>query len=222
MENERRHGVLADKRSKVIAGVALSAVLVVVGDTGVQSHESYAYAPLPTDDFKTVEIENGKKEDLNVINRDNSPGERVIVVFPSPSESPSSIPSPSFAPSSTPELTPKPSQTEKPKSSLQVSSPGVFNFDPNVSWYGPNFYGHRTACGQTLTKTIMGVANKTLPCGTLVDFKYKGADGVTREAIVPVIDRGPYVAGRQWDLTGGLAVYLHHTFTGPIYYKIVK
>jgi rare lipoprotein A len=62
-----------------------------------------------------------------------------------------------------------------------------------ASWYGP---GGVTACGDTLASTTLGVANKTLPCGTLVTLRY-GA----RSVRVPVIDRGPYVAGRQYDLT---------------------
>src|SRR5947208_2000480 len=56
-----------------------------------------------------------------------------------------------------------------------------------ATWFGPGFYGQRTACGQTLTPAVVGVANRTLPCGTLVRFGYKG-----RTATVPVIDRGPY------------------------------
>jgi len=62
-----------------------------------------------------------------------------------------------------------------------------------ASWYGP---GGTTACGQQLTATMLGVANKTLPCGTLVTFRYHH-----RYLRVPVIDRGPYVAGRDFDLT---------------------
>lgn len=92
---------------------------------------------------------------------------------------------------------------------------GSFLLDKNVSWYGPGFYGKRTACGYALTKTLLGVANKTLPCGTKVTFSWKG-----RTITVPVVDRGPYVVGRQWDLTGGLCVALHHCFTGPLYYRI--
>ena len=60
----------------------------------------------------------------------------------------------------------------------------------------PGLYGNGTACGQTLTKTLVGVAHRTLPCGTLVTFRY---NGVT--LTVPVIDRGPYVSGRTWDLS---------------------
>lgn len=62
-----------------------------------------------------------------------------------------------------------------------------------ASWYGG---GGSLACGGQLTGSTMGVANKTLPCGTLVTLRYGG-----REVSVPVVDRGPYVAGREFDLT---------------------
>jgi rare lipoprotein A (peptidoglycan hydrolase) len=66
-----------------------------------------------------------------------------------------------------------------------------------ATWFGPGFYGQMTACGQTLTPAVVGVANRTLPCGTLVKFSYKG-----RGLTAPVIDRGPYGHnGAQWDLT---------------------
>lgn len=66
-----------------------------------------------------------------------------------------------------------------------------------ATWFGPGFYGQTTACGQTLTPAVVGVANRTLPCGTLVKFSYKG-----RGLTAPVIDRGPYGHnGAQWDLT---------------------
>jgi rare lipoprotein A len=65
-----------------------------------------------------------------------------------------------------------------------------------ASYYGPGLYGHGVACGGTLMPGTMGVANKTLPCGTKVKLRYRG-----RTVTVPVIDRGPYVAGRDYDLT---------------------
>jgi rare lipoprotein A (peptidoglycan hydrolase) len=49
----------------------------------------------------------------------------------------------------------------------------------------------------------MGVANKSLPCGTRVVFSYHG-----RTAVGIVDDRGPFVGGREWDLSGGLAAAL--------------
>lgn len=65
-----------------------------------------------------------------------------------------------------------------------------------ASYYGPGLYGNGVACGGTLMPDTMGVANKTLPCGTEVKLRYHG-----RTVTVPVIDRGPYVAGRDYDLT---------------------
>jgi rare lipoprotein A len=65
-----------------------------------------------------------------------------------------------------------------------------------ASYYGPGLYGNGVACGGTLLPGTMGVANKTLPCGTKVKLRYHG-----RTVTVPVIDRGPYVAGRDYDLT---------------------
>ena len=65
-----------------------------------------------------------------------------------------------------------------------------------ASYYGPGLYGNGVACGGTLTPGTLGVANKTLPCGTMVKLRYHG-----HSIQVPVIDRGPYVAGRDYDLT---------------------
>ena len=53
----------------------------------------------------------------------------------------------------------------------------------HASWYGPGFYGNRTACGRALTPGRLGVAHKSLPCGTKVTFRYRG-----RSATVRVID----------------------------------
>ena len=72
-----------------------------------------------------------------------------------------------------------------------------------ASYYGPGLYGNRTACGQTLTTTLLGVAHRTLPCGTLVNLAYAG-----RAVTVPVVDRGPNVAGREFDLTYATKVAL--------------
>ena len=66
----------------------------------------------------------------------------------------------------------------------------------HASYYGPGLYGNGVACGGTLLQGTMGVAHKTLPCGTKVKLRYRG-----RTVTVPVIDRGPYVPGRDYDLT---------------------
>jgi rare lipoprotein A len=69
-----------------------------------------------------------------------------------------------------------------------------------ASWYGPGLYGNRLGCGGTLTAGRLGVAHKSLPCGTKVTIRHGG-----RVLRVPVIDRGPYVGGREFDLTAATA-----------------
>jgi rare lipoprotein A (peptidoglycan hydrolase) len=85
-----------------------------------------------------------------------------------------------------------------------------------ATWYGPGLFGRHTACGQLLTKQTVGVANRILPCGTLVEVSYKG-----RHETIPVIDRGPYGTGANWDLTQGAARLLHITESVDIRAKIV-
>jgi hypothetical protein len=78
-----------------------------------------------------------------------------------------------------------------------------------ASWYGG---GGSLACGGWLTSSTMGVANKTLPCGTLVTLRYDG-----RSVRVPVVDRGPYVAGREFDLTEATKRALGFGSTGDVW-----
>jgi rare lipoprotein A (peptidoglycan hydrolase) len=86
-----------------------------------------------------------------------------------------------------------------------------------ATWFGPGFYGQQTACGQTMTPVIVGVASRTLPCGTLVQVTYKN-----HRLTVPVIDRGPYAHnGATWDLTWGAASTLTITETVQVKTKVV-
>jgi rare lipoprotein A (peptidoglycan hydrolase) len=89
---------------------------------------------------------------------------------------------------------------DEPKSGQRVSVASVF-----VD------YGLGLACGGLLDVNRIGVAHKTAPCGTLIDFTYNG-----RTLQVPVIDRGPYIVGREWDLTGATARALGFPGLGPI------
>jgi rare lipoprotein A (peptidoglycan hydrolase) len=78
-----------------------------------------------------------------------------------------------------------------------------------ATWYGPGLYGAHTACGETLRPSTIGVAHRSLPCGTPVRFVYRG-----RVIVAPVIDRGPYTKGNSWDLTSGAAQALGFSSTG--------
>jgi hypothetical protein len=80
-----------------------------------------------------------------------------------------------------------------------------------ATFFGPGFYGKRTACGDRMSRTLQGVAHPTLPCGSLVDVYYKG-----RTARVPVVDRGPFRPGTSWDLTSATAETLGFTHTDRI------
>ncbi len=80
-----------------------------------------------------------------------------------------------------------------------------------ASYYGPGLYGNGVACGGTLLPDTLGVANKTLPCGTMVRLRYRG-----HSVTVPVIDRGPYVAGRDYDLTEATKERLHFPGLGVV------
>ncbi|HWX96480.1 MAG TPA: septal ring lytic transglycosylase RlpA family protein [Solirubrobacteraceae bacterium] len=86
-----------------------------------------------------------------------------------------------------------------------------------ATWFGPGFYGQKTACGQTLTPSVIGVAHRTLPCGTLVKVSYNG-----RTLTIPVLDRGPYShIGAEWDLTAGAAQALGISETVRIGTRVV-
>ena len=86
---------------------------------------------------------------------------------------------------------------EAPVLAVPPPEPLVTNGVVLASWYGPGFFGNQTACGQTFTAEILGVAHRTLPCGTGVQITSPA--GVT--VVVPVIDRGPFIAGRSLDLS---------------------
>lgn len=105
---------------------------------------------------------------------------------------------------------------DQPASTVGTFLKNYWRSDSNISWYGPGFYGKRTACGVAYTQTIVGVAHRSLPCGTLVTFR-NPANG--RQVTVPVIDRGPYVDGRQWDMSAGLCALLGHCYTGSIEWR---
>jgi hypothetical protein len=100
-----------------------------------------------------------------------------------------------------------------------ASAEGEYTFGAwrygGASWYGPGLWGNKTACGQTLRPGILGVAHKKLPCGTTVKFVYHG-----RSVVTQVIDRGPYVKGRAWDLTKAASDALGFEGVGRVRYAI--
>ncbi|MGH2975716.1 MAG: septal ring lytic transglycosylase RlpA family protein [Solirubrobacterales bacterium] len=84
-----------------------------------------------------------------------------------------------------------------------------------ATWYGPGLYGNHTACGETLTPTIVGVAHKTLPCGATVKLAFQG-----HYLITTVIDRGPYSPGNSFDLTNGARHALGFSGANRVHYAV--
>jgi rare lipoprotein A (peptidoglycan hydrolase) len=80
-----------------------------------------------------------------------------------------------------------------------------------ASYNRPGLYGGALACGGTLQPGTLGVANRTLPCGSKVRLRYRG-----RTVTVPVVDRGPYVSGRDFDLTAATRSQLRFPSTGVL------
>lgn len=75
-----------------------------------------------------------------------------------------------------------------------------------ASWYQD---GGSTACG---FHAGLGVANKSLPCGTKVRFRHAG-----HTVTATVDDRGPYVGGRDWDLNQNTAAALGFDGVGTVW-----
>lgn len=92
-----------------------------------------------------------------------------------------------------------------PELPLTVFRPAI------ATWYGPGFYGNKTACGIELTEELVGVAHRSLPCGTNVAVRYG-----SRTLVVPVVDRGPFSGEAKWDLTAAAAQQLGFTHTDRI------
>jgi rare lipoprotein A (peptidoglycan hydrolase) len=65
-----------------------------------------------------------------------------------------------------------------------------------ASAYGPGLWGNTLACGGRLSPDTVGVAHRWLRCGTRIRVCYR-----RRCTRARVRDRGPYVGGRELDLT---------------------
>ena len=85
-----------------------------------------------------------------------------------------------------------------------------------ASWYGPGLFGNKTASGAVLTQGMMNVAHKSMAFGTKIQFEYKG-----KTATAVVNDRGPFIAGRVFDLGPGTAAALGFGGVGTVRYRVL-
>ena len=84
--------------------------------------------------------------------------------------------------------------------------------DGLASYYGVEVAGQPTASGEPFDPYGFTAAHRTLPLGTELVVSYGG-----RSVEVTVNDRGPYVGGRELDLSQGAAEYLGLTHAGVDY-----
>lgn len=82
-----------------------------------------------------------------------------------------------------------------------------------ASWYGPRFHGKLTANGEIYNQTALTAAHKSLPFGTVLKVT-NIRNG--RSVIVRINDRGPYIDGRDLDLSKGTAQALGMISRGVI------
>ena len=80
-----------------------------------------------------------------------------------------------------------------------------------ASWYGPGFYGNRTASGEVLRPGTLTAAHRSLPFGTRVRVTNLNNG---RSTVVRINDRGPFHGSRVIDLAHGAASELGVTASG--------
>ena len=195
------------RRPRVVAGLALIATLAAVAVPGPAGSISASLIGTPSADLFDVErtaFIRGPMTTTYTLD----PGARSAGTVDR--ESTLLEPNTAYAP-----------PAARPRSAQPAARPTVvrkptWRLDDDVSWYGPGFYDKRTACGMAMTRSLVGVAHRSLPCGTRITFR----DPVSgRTVTAPVVDRGPYVRGRTWDLTRGLCMRLDHCHTGALYWR---
>lgn len=86
-----------------------------------------------------------------------------------------------------------------------------------ASWYGPRFHGKTTANGETYNQMAYTAAHKTMPFGTLLKVTNL-RNG--KSIIVRINDRGPYIEGRDLDLSKGTALALGMVKRGVVKVKV--
>lgn len=194
------------RRLMAVASVALIAILALVAVPGPVGSRAPSPIESPTAEHFTLVRIDASVQGPAMTTKPLDPGARSDGILDQGSTM--------FEPAQRSEPPQARSDTAQPAAKARAVSKNPWRSDPEISWYGPGFIGNRTACGLTLTRSLIGVAHRTLPCGTRITFKSGG-----RTLTVPVVDRGPYVPGRIFDLTYGACKALGHCYTGPIQWR---
>ena len=88
-----------------------------------------------------------------------------------------------------------------------------------ASWYGPKFHGKFTANKEIYNQMAFTAAHKTLPFGTILQITNTKNQ---KTATVRINDRGPYIKGRDLDLSKGAAIALGAIEDGVIMVEVNK
>ena len=86
-----------------------------------------------------------------------------------------------------------------------------------ASWYGPKFHGKLTANGEVYDQMAFTAASKKLKFGTLLKITNLRNN---KSVIVRINDRGPYVRGRNLDLSKASALALGMMHRGVVKVKV--
>jgi len=86
-----------------------------------------------------------------------------------------------------------------------------------ASWYGPKFHGKTTANGEQFDQMAFTAAHKKLKFGTLLRITNPKND---KSVVVRINDRGPYITGRQLDLSKAAAQELGMIKKGVVKLKV--
>lgn len=79
-----------------------------------------------------------------------------------------------------------------------VELPAIHSWEGVTSWYGPRFHGRLTANGEVYDMYAPTAAHVTLPLGSLIRVTNPKTG---RSKVVRINDRGPYIEGRELDLS---------------------
>lgn len=98
----------------------------------------------------------------------------------------------------TEEFAPVPNRGSSNLLTIQYKERGTMR----ASWYGPRFHGRFTANGEIYDQNAMTAAHKSMKFGTILRITNPRNN---KSVIVRINDRGPYIPGRQIDLSKAAA-----------------
>jgi len=119
----------------------------------------------------------------------------------------------------------QPNAEQKPSLPQEISKPSLKVQTAKTtkkgiaSWYGPGFHGRLTANGERFNSNAYTAAHKTLPFGTMVRVTNL-SNG--RSVLVRINDRGPFIRGREIDLSAQAARILDISGVAPVKLEAMK